>query len=79
MRLLPTSASRWQLSAATWTMFRSDLEPGQTQVLSDGTRVQIMHNGLRVLADGYCGEWMTQLIARCRGCHEPQESESSTK
>jgi FkbM family methyltransferase len=46
---------------------------GQVQVLPDQTRVQIMHNGIRVLADGYCGEWMTQLIARCRGCHEPQE------
>jgi FkbM family methyltransferase len=39
----------------------------------DGTRVQIMYNGLRVLADGYCGPWMTDLIARCRGHHEPQE------
>ena len=46
---------------------------GQVQVLSDQTRVQIMHNGIRVLADGYCGEWMTQLIAHSRGCHEPQE------
>ena len=46
---------------------------GGVKVLSDQTRVQIMHNGLRVLADGYCGEWMTRLIERCRGCHEPQE------
>jgi FkbM family methyltransferase len=38
-----------------------------------GHRVQIMHNGLRVLADGYCGSWMTDLIRVCRGHHEPQE------
>jgi FkbM family methyltransferase len=46
---------------------------GQVQTLPDKTRVQIMHNGLRVLADGYYGEWMTRLIESCRGCHEPQE------
>jgi len=39
----------------------------------NGVRVQIMHNGIRVPADGYCGPWMTQLIARCQGHHEPQE------
>ena len=38
-----------------------------------GERVQIMHNGLRVLADGYYGAWMTDLIGRLRGHHEPQE------
>jgi FkbM family methyltransferase len=32
-----------------------------------------MHNGVRVLADGYCGAWMTRLIELCRGHHEPQE------
>jgi hypothetical protein len=46
---------------------------GQVQTLGDGTRVQIMHNGLRVRADGYQDEWMTRLIELCRGCHEPQE------
>lgn len=38
-----------------------------------GTAVQIMHNGIRVVAGGYYGEWMQDLIARCRGHHEPQE------
>jgi len=38
-----------------------------------GDRVQIMHNGLKVLADGYCGRWMTDLIRLCRGHHEIQE------
>jgi FkbM family methyltransferase len=46
---------------------------GQVQALEDGTRVQIMHNGLRVLADGYYGDWVTRLIELCHGCHEPQE------
>ncbi len=40
---------------------------------SDGTRVQVMHNGLRVVADKYCGPWTTDLIRRCHGHHEPQE------
>ena len=39
----------------------------------DGTAVQIMHNGVKVLAGGYYGEWMQDLITRCRGHHEPQE------
>ncbi len=46
---------------------------GEVAVLPDGTRVQTMHNGLRVVADGYYGPWMTDLIRRCRGHHEPQE------
>jgi FkbM family methyltransferase len=36
-------------------------------------RVQVMHNGIRVLADGYGGAWTTRLIELCRGHHEPQE------
>jgi hypothetical protein len=39
----------------------------------DGTAVQIMHNGVKVLAGGYYGDWMQELITRCRGHHEPQE------
>lgn len=38
-----------------------------------GTPVQIMHNGIRVRADGYCGDWMTAIIKGLRGHHEPQE------
>jgi FkbM family methyltransferase len=48
-------------------------EAGAVHHLEDGTRVQIMHNGLRVLADGYYGDWNTRLIELCHGCHEPQE------
>ena len=49
------------------------VDAGSVMAAADGTRYQIMHNGLKVLADGYCGEWQTELIRRCRGHHEPQE------
>lgn len=39
----------------------------------DGQRVQIMHNGVRIVADSYCGPWMTEIIRRLHGFHEPQE------
>lgn len=39
----------------------------------DGWRVQVMHNGVLVEEDGYYGAWMTELIRRLRGHHEPQE------
>jgi FkbM family methyltransferase len=48
-------------------------DAGAVQQEPDGTRVQIMHNGIKVLADGYYGDWTTRLIALCRGHHEPQE------
>lgn len=38
-----------------------------------GVRVQVMHNGLKVLAGGYHGDWMSQVIRGLRGHHEPQE------
>ena len=49
--------------------------PGAGEVYVDaaGRRLQRMHNGVSVVADGYCGPWMTGLIERCRGHHEPQE------
>lgn len=48
-------------------------DAGTVQALPDGTKVQIMHNGLRVVAGGYYGAWMQEVIARARGHHEPQE------
>jgi FkbM family methyltransferase len=45
---------------------------GSITVLS-GERVQIMHNGLRVVAGGYHGDWMSRVIAGLDGHHEPQE------
>jgi FkbM family methyltransferase len=48
-------------------------DAGAVFEMPDGRRVQIMHNGLRVIADGYYGQWMTDLIRLCRGHHETQE------
>jgi hypothetical protein len=55
--------------------WRSDSEgPGPGKVISfEGKPVQIMHNGLRVVAGGYYGDWMTRIIERLHGHHEPQE------
>lgn len=39
----------------------------------NGQSVQIMHNGVRVLAGGYYGAWMTSIIEGLQGHHEPQE------
>ena len=39
----------------------------------DGKRLQIMHNGLRILADGYYGAEVTEIVSLLRGHHEPQE------
>jgi FkbM family methyltransferase len=39
----------------------------------DGTPVQVMHNGVVVLRDGYLGPWQSQVINELRGHHEPQE------
>jgi predicted O-methyltransferase YrrM len=35
--------------------------------------VQVMFNGIQVVAGGYYGEWMQNLITQCHGHHEPQE------
>jgi FkbM family methyltransferase len=42
-------------------------------VVEGGRSVQIMHNGLRVVAGGYHGDWMAHIIRGLRGHHEPQE------
>jgi hypothetical protein len=39
----------------------------------DGACLQVMHDGTLVHADGYCGAWITEIIRRLRGHHEPQE------
>lgn len=38
-----------------------------------GQIVQLMHNGTRVVAGGYFGEWMQTVIQQLQGHHEPQE------
>lgn len=48
--------------------------PGAGTIVRDGEhQVQIMHNGLRVQAGGYYGDWMAQIIRGLQGHHEPQE------
>lgn len=49
------------------------LDAGTVIADAEGRQVQIMHNGLRVLAGGYYGGWMTDLIRLLRGHHESQE------
>jgi hypothetical protein len=39
----------------------------------DGVAVQVMHNGVVVERDAYCGRWTTEIIRCLRGHHEPQE------
>ncbi len=39
----------------------------------DGMPVQIMHNGILVHEGCYYGAWMTEVIRRLEGHHEPQE------
>lgn len=38
-----------------------------------GESVQVMHEGSLVLAGGYHGDWMAQIIRGLKGHHEPQE------
>jgi FkbM family methyltransferase len=48
--------------------------PGAGEVFThQGVKLQRMHNGLLVLADGYCGPWLTEIVRATRGFHEPQE------
>jgi FkbM family methyltransferase len=42
-------------------------------VMEDGQRIQIMHNGVKVVAGGYYGDWTEEIIRRLKGHHEPQE------
>lgn len=48
-------------------------QAGEVVETEDGRPAQIMHNDVRVEADGYYGYWMTELIRLLRGHHEPQE------
>jgi FkbM family methyltransferase len=38
-----------------------------------GRLIQLMHNGIRVVAGGYHGDWMAHIIRGLNGHHEPQE------
>jgi len=40
---------------------------------SNGRKVQVMHNGIKVYADGYYGPFITKIVEDLGGHHEPQE------
>jgi FkbM family methyltransferase len=42
-------------------------------IQTGGEAVQVMHNGLQVVAGGYYGKWMSRVIQELKGHHEPQE------
>jgi len=44
---------------------------GRVQTDELGNKIQIMHNGLTVRANGYYGEFITQIVERLHGHHEP--------
>jgi predicted O-methyltransferase YrrM len=48
-------------------------DAGKVLTNAQGKRIQVMHNGIQVLADGYYSTPLTQLIEKLQGHHEPQE------
>lgn len=58
--------------ALTWVALTRSRGAGALSEIA-GHKVQKMHFGSWLTADTYYGEWMTELIQRCRGVHEPQE------
>jgi FkbM family methyltransferase len=49
---------------------------GEISVDAGGTSYQMMHNGVRIVAGSYYGDWMTAIIRGLRGHHEPQEEKA---
>lgn len=50
------------------------------QIFFDGQQqVQVLHNGVRVVAGGYYGTEMAEIIQRLHGHHEPQEEKVFSK
>lgn len=47
-------------------------EAGRT-VIKNGTKVQVMHNGIYIKEGAYQGQWQAQVIEGLKGNHEPQE------
>ena len=38
-----------------------------------GEAIQLMHNGVKVIADGYYGHFNSEIVEKLRGHHEPQQ------
>ncbi len=47
-------------------------DAGKSKTIN-GTKYQIMHNGVLVESGGYFGDWMAEIITTLKGHHEPQE------
>lgn len=60
------------ISCADCAKIPKVIDAGRCLDTADGP-VQIMHNGLKVVAGGYHGDWMAHIIRALRGHHEPQE------
>lgn len=52
-----------------------DIDAGK--IFEEGdVRYQLMHNGVKIIENGYYGAWMSDLIYALRGHHEPQEEKA---
>jgi hypothetical protein len=49
------------------------INAGEVVEGEDGIKSQIMFNGIKVVAGGYYGNWMQQIIENLGGHHEPQK------
>ncbi|MHB8057203.1 MAG: FkbM family methyltransferase [Desulfuromonadaceae bacterium] len=47
--------------------------PGAGRVIAGNPPRQLLHNGIEILHGAFHGEWMSEIIKRLRGHHEPQE------
>jgi len=48
-------------------------EPNAGQIIPGNPTCQIMHNGIKILHKAFHGDWMSEIIRKLRGHHEPQE------
>jgi FkbM family methyltransferase len=68
----PEQRAAMTLACDDTKSFKRVKDAGKTKIIS-GSKVQVMHNGLYVLHDGYQGSWESKIIEGLRGVHEPQE------
>ena len=74
LNLDPDEKRRIRITAGCRDVDYISKVPGAGEVFTNGThRYQLMHNGVKVIEDCYCGKWMTELIKLLKGHHEPQE------
>ncbi len=72
--LSPQEARRVALTVAARDTEDIPKVPGAGGIVErDGVAAQVMHNGVLIEEGCYHGAWMTQVIHRLRGHHEPQE------